>query len=462
MRASADARALLAAGFAAIREEFNVPGPFPVDVLEATGEAVRREGSADGRVDARHLPFVTLDPAGSMDLDQAFALEADGDDVVLFYAIADVAAFVDRGGPIDAEAWRRGVTIYAPDGRAPLHPTELSEGAASLLPDVDRLAVLLTVAIDAKGEAVLRSAERAVVRSRAKLAYDTATAAELPDLMVEVAARVALAEARRGAGRIEFPAPEIVADPNVPGGFTVRAAPRAPSEDWNAALSLSANLAIAQRMLDAGVGLFRVMSDPPDDRLATLRRTAKGLGVEWPEGEDLRQLTARLDPTDPRQAAFLRAVRQAGGGATYATLAAGHPWHSVIAAPYAHATAPLRRLADRYVLDLVCELEAGAVTDATTEALDRLAEVMERAETKAAHVDRAAIDLVETVVLRDRVGEEFVATVIDATGDRARIQLADPPVRGSVQVADAAPGEDLTVRLAEADVAARRLQFELP
>ena len=101
MRASADALALLAAGFAAIREEFQVPGAFPADVLEATGDAVRRQDSS-GRVDARHLSFVTLDPAGSMDLDQAFALEADGDDVVLFYAIADVAAFVDRGGPIAA------------------------------------------------------------------------------------------------------------------------------------------------------------------------------------------------------------------------------------------------------------------------------------------------------------------------------------------------------------------------
>ena len=155
----------------------------------------------------RHLSFVTLDPAGSMDLDQAFALEADGDDVVLFYAIADVAAFVARGSPLDAEAWRRGVTIYAPDGRAPLHPTVLSEGAASLLPDVDRLAVLLTVAIDPKGEAMLRSAERAVVRSRAKLAYDTATDAELPDLMVEVAARggAGRGPARRGAHRVPRP-----------------------------------------------------------------------------------------------------------------------------------------------------------------------------------------------------------------------------------------------------------------
>ena len=104
----------------------------------------------------------------------------------------------------------------------------------------------------------------------------------------------------------------------------------------------------------------------------------------------------------------------------------------MIAAPYAHATAPLRRLADRYVLDLACELEDGAPSPATLAALPALAEVMERAETMAAGVDRAAIDLVEAVILRDRVGEVFRATVVDRSGDRTRIQLADPPVRASV------------------------------
>jgi exoribonuclease R len=460
VHASADARALLAVGFAAIRDEFDVPGPFPPDVLD-DAEAASRHPRHDDRRDARDLPFVTLDPASSMDLDQAFALDVDGDDIVLSYAIADVAAFVERGGPTDGEAWKRGVTIYAPDERSPLHPTLLSEAAASLLPDDDRLAVLLTVTIDPEGQAVLRSAERAVVRSRAKLAYDAVTVDDLPALLPEVAGRVARAEERRGAGRIEFPAPEIVVDPGVPGGLTVRAIPRFPAEDWNAALSLSANLAVAQRMVDAGVGLFRVMADAPADSTGRLRRTAKALGMAWPDGIDLRQLTAQLDPSDPRQAAFLRAVRQAGGGATYATLAAGQPWHSVIAAPYAHATAPLRRLADRYVLDLVCALHRDQPTEDTTGVFEDLAAVMERAETRAAQVDRAALDLVETVILRDRVGERFAATVIDGSDDRARIQLADPPVRAAVKMPDAEPGQELTVRLADVDVAARRLEFDL-
>lgn len=97
--------------------------------------------AAAGVDDLRALPFLTLDPAGSRDLDQALAIEPTHDGAIVHYAIADVAAFVEPGGAVDAEARRRGQTMYASDGRIPLHPTALSEDAASLLPDRDRRAL---------------------------------------------------------------------------------------------------------------------------------------------------------------------------------------------------------------------------------------------------------------------------------------------------------------------------------
>ena len=92
---------------------------------------------------------------------------------MLHYAIADVGFFVRPGDALDQEAWRRGVTVYMPDERARLYPAALSEGAASLLPDGPRPAVVFTVRVDPRGEVRLDGAERALVRSRAKLAYDT-------------------------------------------------------------------------------------------------------------------------------------------------------------------------------------------------------------------------------------------------------------------------------------------------
>ncbi|MFN5779171.1 MAG: RNB domain-containing ribonuclease, partial [Novosphingobium sp.] len=87
---------------------------------------------------------VTLAPAGATDLDQAFAIEPAGSDWLLHYAIADVGWFVAPGSALDAEAWQRGVTTYLPDGKAGLYPPVLAEGAASLLPDGPRPAVVFT------------------------------------------------------------------------------------------------------------------------------------------------------------------------------------------------------------------------------------------------------------------------------------------------------------------------------
>ena len=92
---------------------------------------------------------MTIDPPGSLDLDQAYFGERRGDGYRVRYAIADVGHFVARGGPIEAEAWRRGQTAYAPDKRSPVYPLSLSEGAASLLPDGDRPAVCFTLDLDA-------------------------------------------------------------------------------------------------------------------------------------------------------------------------------------------------------------------------------------------------------------------------------------------------------------------------
>src|SRR4051812_28605887 len=123
----------LAARLAAIPGELELVREFPPEVVAEADAVVATHPLPDA--DRTDLEFVTMDPAGSTDLDQAFAIEADGSGWRVFYAIADVPAFVAPGGAIDAEARRRGQTVYAADGRIPLHPTVISEGAASLLPD---------------------------------------------------------------------------------------------------------------------------------------------------------------------------------------------------------------------------------------------------------------------------------------------------------------------------------------
>jgi len=458
MKSVLDPDCVLADGLAAIRTQFQVPRSFPQPVLEAADAAARRVPVE--HIDRTDIPFVTLDPASATDLDQALAIEASGTDLLLRYAIADVAWFVEDGDPVDTEAWRRGTTLYLPDGKASLYPPVLSEGAASLLPDGPRPAVLFTVRVAPDGAVKLDGAERALIRSRAKLAYETVTESELPPQFGELSRRIALAEAARGASRVDPPEQEVAHRSD--GGYALAFRARHPSEDQNAALSLAANLAIAQALQAHHTGLFRVMAEPDAGAVQRLRNTARALGVAWPEAQPLADFRNGLDAADPHQAALMLAIRRAGQGASYAPWRADVlPWHAAVAAPYVHATAPLRRLADRYVIRATLAVANGQpVPDAVQQAFERLPKVMGRADSLSGQIDRAVIDLAEAVMLDGREGESFAAVVTDVDARGARMQLADLPVVTRIDAPGVAPGAALKVRLIDADPGQRSIRFE--
>ncbi len=458
MRAIVDPTNALGRGLAAIRRQYQVPDSFPPEVVAAAAEAAQQQPT-DHR-DRTGERFVTLDPAASTDLDQAFAMERSGADLLLHYAIADVAWFVDDGDAIDAEAWRRGTTLYLPDGKAGLYPPVLSEGAASLLPGGPRPAVVFTVRVDPEGAVRLDGAERAIVRNAAKLAYDRVTSAELPPDFDELARRIANAEARRGAARVDPPEQEVVA---LGGGrYELAFRPMAEAEQRNAALSLAANLAIADALLAQRTGLFRVMAEPDKRAIKRLRLTAKALGLDWPQNVSLEDYELALDHRDPKQAALMLAIRRAGPPASYMPYIEGvRPWHAAMAASYAHATAPLRRLADRYVVQATLAVANGrAVPKTVTEAFAKLPEVMARADTRSGQVQRAAVDLAETVMLDGREGESFPSVVTDVDQRGARIQLCGLPVAARVAADGVQAGDELKVRLVSADPERRELRFE--
>lgn len=451
-------RTVMRDGLDEIRAEVAIPTEFPADVISAAQEAARRVPGPEHR-DRTTERFVTLDPASSVDLDQAFALGRAGDDIVLHYAIADVGWFVRPGDPLDREAFARGVTVYLPDERSPLYPAVLSEGAASLLPDDDRPAVVFRVLVAPDGRSRLDGVERALVRNHAKLAYDTVTAGDLPEEFPELHRRIALAEAARGAPRVEFPEQEV---DRSDGGYALRFRPRLESEEHNAALSLATNLAVAVALHAAGTGLFRVMPDVDDRHLRRLRHSARAFGLDWPTDVPLDVFERSLQRDDPRTSAFLLAVRRAAGGASYAPFDPAAPsWHSAIAAMYAQATAPLRRLQDRYVVEAALAIANGrAVPDEVQAAFEALPAAMAEAEQRANRAERAALDLAEAVVLSGREGEIFEAVVVDEGEWGVEVQISDPAILTRITARSVDPGDDVRVRLVAADPSRRRIEFE--
>jgi exoribonuclease R len=451
--------AALEEGIRRIRSELGVPTGFPSAAAMEAVVAAKEQPGAD-HVDRTDRPFVTLDPPEAIDLDQAFTIERSGGDLILHYAIADVGWFVEPGSSLNEEAWKRGVTVYLPDQKSRLYPAALSEGAASLLPDGPRPAVVFTTRVDGGGEVRLEGAERALVHSRAKLAYDTVAPDDLPDGFADLAARIEAAEDRRGAPRVEFPDQELE---QVDGTWVLRIEPRRETEDHNAALSLATNLAVANALLDVGTGLFRVMGEPTERQIERLRHTATAFGLRWPHDQSLADFRRTLHRGDPAANGFLLAVRRAGGGASYEELDGDRddrPWHSAIAAPYVHATAPLRRLADRYVVDAGLAVGRGEpIPEHVHTAFGELPRVMARAEGLAHRAENAVIALAEAVLLAGREQEVFDAVVVDEDHRGTVIQLVEPAVLAHVTAHHVAPGDAVRVRLVAADIQGRTVEF---
>jgi exoribonuclease R len=447
-------RAGLGPGIAAIKREAGVRDSFPPAVLEAAEKA--RVAAPRERVD---LPLVTIDPPGSRDLDQALLIERLADGYRVHYAIADVGAVVAAGDPLDGEAHARGVTVYAPEANAPLYPVALSEGAASLLPGQWRPAVLWTIDLDADGRQVDVALRRAEVRSRAQHTYGDLPAA-IAEPLAAVGSLRADRERERGGVSLRLPEQEVV--PTGDGGWTARYRAPLASEDHNAQISLLTGMAAAELMIGAGYGILRTQPAPDEKAFERLRLQAHGLGRPWEEGVAYGEFVRSLDPAEPRAAALLQEAAEIGHGARYVCFDGDPPhdladrFHFSIAADYAHATAPLRRLQDRWVSECCLAASAGREPPGWVRAgLAALPDAMREGDRRASAVERAVIDLVEALMLAGREGDRFAGVVID----EETVQLAEPAVRATIDGRCPDPGASVEVTLLSSDPDTRKVRF---
>ncbi len=245
------------------------------------------------------------------------------------------------------------------------------------------------------------------------------------------------------------------------GRWELRFDPRLASEDDNAGMSLATNLAVADALLAAHTGLFRVMAEPSEGAVRQLHQTATAFGLTWPDEQPLAEFQRSLPSAERPAAAFLLAARRAGGGASYEAYSPTvRPWHAAMAATYAHATAPLRRLADRYVIEATLAVANGRpVPDQIAAAFVELPAAMAKAEQRANAVDRAVIDLAEAVVLAGREGDVFDAVVVEEDRRGVVVQIVQPPVMVRLAADGVEPGEAVRVRLERADPMARTVAF---
>ena len=460
-------------GLRLLQKELELPRGFPAEV-EAEAE-LAAELPPTSHVDRTDIEFVTIDPPTSKDLDQAVQIEREGDGYLVRYAISDVGHFVRVGTNLEAETHRRGQTFYAPSARIPLHPPALSEAAASLLADgTPRPAMLWEIRLDADGEARDVSLTRAMVLNRAKLNYEGVQAdfdAGNPHpsiaLLPEVGEKRQQLEIDRGGVSLNLPEQEII---ERDGTWELEFRGLVPVENHNAQISLLTGYAAAQTMLEGKVGILRTLPPAEEWSINKLRRSVRSLGVEWPKSMPYPEFVRSLSPDDPRELAALNKCTILFRGAGYLAfdgeVPEGNLLHAALAAPYAHTTAPLRRLVDRYVLEICHSLLNGLeVPEWARAGLAVLPKEMADSGRAANAYERGVLDLTEALVLKDRVGEIFEGVLTDVhpkTGV-GTVQIADPAVElrvGSARQQEV--GSEVRVRVDKVDVRSGRVTLSRP
>jgi exoribonuclease R len=252
-------------------------------------------------------------------------------------------------------------------------------------------------------------------------------------------------------------------------------------EDWNAQISLMTGMAAAGIMLEGKVGILRTMPAPDENSLAHFHRQTRALGKPWDGEVSYGEYLRTLDPTDPQQLAIVHSAGMLFRGAGYTPFDGSVPdaaTQSAIGAAYAHSTAPLRRLIDRFVL-VICEaLSNGmAVPGWAREALPSLPTIMGTSDQLAARLERLSLDTVEAALLSNHIGEEFDAVVLSGSkpakngngngkngngngnGPSGTVQIAEPAATARCP-GELEAGTQVRVRVLSADITSGEIRLE--
>lgn len=345
--------------------ERGFPAALEAEASAAAGDAV---ADPDARRDLTSLPTFTVDPASARDFDDAVSARREADGVRLWIHIADVSRHVRPGGGLEAEALRRGTSVYVPGAVEPMLPAALADEACSLAPGVPRLAVTAEIELSDTGEARRAAFYRTVIRSDARLDYDHLdrifAGREHPDegvaepLRLARRAAAALADRRPPASlTVDTAEPEFAFDgPHVAGARSLR---QTEAHRLIEHLMILANEQVADLLERRGIPtLYRVHELPDPDRIRLMAEQLESLGIPTPPVPDgLGPSDAGRLAGDASRLVDAEARRRGHGREAYTSLVLRslkqayysdrNLGHAGLGSPaYAHFTSPIRRYPD--------------------------------------------------------------------------------------------------------------------
>lgn len=462
-----------------------------------------------GRLDLRGLPIFTIDAASTRDIDDAISLHAlpDGG-YELGVHIADVSHYVRPGSELDAEAFRRGTSVYYGSSVVPMLPRQLSNGICSLNPDTTRLAFSCLMRLDAAGQLLEHRFVKTVIHSRVKGVYAeidlllsgqdgrpeyAPLAAKYEKVLPQLetmrrlyAARTAL---RRARGALELSTSEARLELDPEGRcIGVKRSVQGLSAGMIEEFMLLANECAARTARAARLPFVYRAHEAPDperrEKLAALL-TACNIPHHFASGTPtVRELEAILEASrGTREERIIHtAVLRSMSKARYDAAPLGH--FGLALADYAHFTSPIRRYADLAVHRVLAEHAAGIPAGETAHryatAAPEAAKQASAREQAAMRVERAAADRYKAEYMHGRLGECYDGVISGLTVHGAFVELENT-VEGfisaehlaggrltlteGVRLTDPlsgrswAMGDPVRVKVAGADVALGRVDF---
>jgi ribonuclease R len=479
--------------------KFGIPDEFPDAVIQEA-EAVSQL-PLGAREDLRHLPIVAIDPADARDHDDAVWAESDGaGGFNAIVAIADVSFYVRPGSALDAQAKKRGNSVYFPDRVVPMLPETLSADMCSLKANKDRAALVCHLTINKVGKVTAWRFTRAVIRVAANIAYEDAQAAinggahELFETALrplwDCWALLAKARAAREPLDLDLPERRVVLD--VGGRITsIAVRERLDAHRLIEDFMIAANVAAA-KALEAKKApcMYRVHEPPAREKLVALKDYLETFEVPFALGQVVtpkvfNHVLARVGEADFRPQVMEQILRTQTQ-AYYAPANQGHFGLSL--GSYGHFTSPIRRYADLLVhrsLVGAYSLGEGALTSDEAARMAVLGEMISQYERRAMEAERETVDRYVAAYLSERVGQivdtrisgitkfGFFASVEEIGGDGLvpistlgaeyfKHDEANHRLVGENSGETYTLGQRLQLRLVEANPASGALRFELP
>lgn len=439
---------------------YGLPEEFPKAVLEELKPVPETVSAGDmaGRKDLRGLMTVTIDGEDAKDLDDAISLERAGDGYRLGVHIADVSHYVREHTALDAEALKRGTSVYLTDRVIPMLPHRLSNGICSLNEGEDRLALSCLMEIDSQGNVAGHEIAETVIRSDRRMTY-TAVNAVVTDHDPEVTAQYAefaemfflmkeladiLRKKRHARGSIDFDFPEskIVLDKE---GRPVEIKPYERNsatriiEDF----MLLANETVAEDYFWQEVPfLYRTHEKPDEDRMKRLGTFINNFGymLRMPNGEvhpkELQKLLDRVEGT-PEEMLISRLTLRSMKQAKYTTANTGH--FGLAARYYTHFTSPIRRYPDLQIHRIIKEALHGGLTGKRIshyeKILPQVAVQTSALERRADEAERETDKLKKVQYMEQFIGQEFEGVISGVTNWGFYVELPNT-VEGLVHISE--------------------------